>query len=43
MMRIRTQDSGFRSSELQEFRNWESRRAKVGSKILAPIILAPDS
>ncbi len=36
MMRIRSQDSGV--SEVQEFRNWESRRAKVGS-----IILAPDS
>jgi hypothetical protein len=33
MMQIRTQDSG-----VQKFRNWESRRAKVGS-----IILAPDS
>ena len=36
MMRIRS--SGFRRTEVQEFRNWESRRAKVGS-----IILTPDS
>jgi len=34
MMRISSQDSGV--SEAQEFRNWEFRRAKVGSIILAP-------